>query len=308
MENKCIVSVRNACLLLSAIPVMAVSLSGCSGRNPDFDACGQVEATEIVVSAESAGRIISLDVPEGALLEEGQCVGVIDSMQTYLQKMELLRRRQNAASRIVDIEKQIAPQKARLENLLLDRERYGNLLAKDAGTRKQLEDVESQISVSEGEIDAQIQSYEKNNSGIEAEMAMYDVQIAQKEDMLRKCRIVSPVHGTVLTRYAEKGETVTSGKPIFKIADMDNIYVRAYLTTSQLSEVKLGSKVKVYPDDGRQQMKEYEGEVIWISDQAEFTPKNIQTRDERADLVYAVKIAIRNDGYVKIGMYAYVKL
>lgn len=284
------------------------ALCGCSGKTPDFDACGQVEATEVVVSAESNGRIISLNVPEGAHLSKGQYVGAIDSMQTYLQKMELIERRQNASSRIVDIETQTAAQKARLENLRRDRERYDNLLAKDAGTKKQLDDIESQIAVSVGELDAMIQSYEKNNAGVEAELGMYDVQIAQKEDLLRKCRIVSPVEGTVLTRYAEEGESVTSGKPIFRIADLDNIYVRAYLTVSQLAAIKLGSKVKVYPDDGSAQMKEYEGEVIWISGQAEFTPKNIQTRDERADMVYAVKIALRNNGYIKIGMYAYVKL
>lgn len=297
-------------IILPVITMSAVlsAVQGCTGKNGDYDACGQVEAVEVVVSAEAAGRITDLNVPEGAHLDEGQYVGAIDSVQTYLQKMELMKRRQNAASRIVDIEKQMAPQRARLENLLVDRERYDNLLSKDAGTRKQLEDVESQIAVSRGEIDAQIQSYEKNNAGIDSELAMYDVQIAQKDDMLRKCRIVSPVSGTVLTRYVEKGETVTSGKPLFKIADMDNIYVRAYLTTSQLSQVRLGSSIKVYPDDGLRKMKEYEGEVIWISDQAEFTPKNIQTRDERADLVYAVKIALHNDGYVKLGMYAYVKL
>ncbi len=304
MKTFSILSAKGALHLALA----AAALYGCSGKTPDFDACGQVEATEVVVSAESNGRIISLNVPEGARLSKGQYVGAIDSMQIYLQKMELIRRRQNATSRIVDIEKQTAAQKARLGNLKKDRERYDNLLAKDAGTRKQLDDVESQIAVSEGELDAQIQSYEKNNAGVEAELGMYDVQIAQKEDMLRKCRIVSPVEGTVLTRYAEEGETVTSGKPVFRIADLDNIYVRAYLTVSQLAGIKLGSKVKVYPDDGSREMKEYEGEVVWISGQAEFTPKNIQTRDERADLVYAVKIALRNNGYIKIGMYAYVKL
>lgn len=281
--------------------------AGCSGSRNEYDACGQVEATDVVVSAESGGRIISLNVPEGAVLSKGECVGAIDSVQTYLQKMELIRRRQNAVSRIVDIDRQLAPQRSRLENLKVDKDRYVNLLAKDAGTQKQVDDIEFQIKVSEGEIDAQLQSYEKNNSGVEAELAMYDVQIAQKEDMLRKCRIVSPISGTVLTRYVEEGETVTSGKPLFKIADMDNIYVRAYFTTSQLADLALGDKVKVFPDDGSREMKEYEGTVTWISDQAEFTPKNIQTRDERADLVYAVKIALKNDGKVRLGMYAYIK-
>lgn len=289
------------------ILILPLLFAGCSDGSDDFDACGQIEAVDVVVSAESNGKIISLDVPEGAVLAKGECVGVIDSVQIYLQKMELISRKQNAASRIVDIKKQLAPQKSRLENLMVDKERYVNLLAKDAGTQKQVDDIEFQIAVSKGEIDAQTQTYQNNNSGVESELAMYDVQIAQKEDMLRKCRIVSPVAGTVLTRYVEEGETVTSGKPIFMIADMNDVYVRAYFSTSQLADIKLGSKVKVYPDDGSNKLKEYEGTVTWISEQAEFTPKNIQTRDDRADLVYAVKISIANDGYLKLGMYAYVK-
>lgn len=289
------------------ILILPLLFAGCSDGSDDFDACGQIEAVDVVVSAESNGKIISLDVPEGAVLAKGECVGVIDSVQIYLQKMELISRKQNAASRIVDIKKQLAPQKSRLENLMVDKERYVNLLAKDAGTQKQVDDIEFQIAVSKGEIDAQTQTYQNNNSGVESELAMYDVQIAQKEDMLRKCRIVSPVAGTVLTRYVEEGETVTSGKPIFRIADMNDVYVRAYFSTSQLADIKLGSKVKVYPDDGSNKLKEYEGTVTWISEQAEFTPKNIQTRDDRADLVYAVKISIANDGYLKLGMYAYVK-
>ena len=288
------------------ILILPLLFAGCSDGSDDFDACGQIEAVDVVVSAESNGKIISLDMPEGAVLAKGECVGVIDSVQIYLQKMELISRKQNAASRIVDIKKQLAPQKSRLENLMVDKERYVNLLAKDAGTQKQVDDIEFQIAVSKGEIDAQTQTYQNNNSGVESELAMYDVQIAQKEDMLRKCRIVSPVAGTVLTRYVEEGETVTSGKPIFRIADMNDVYVRAYFSTSQLADLKIGSKVKVYPDDGSNKLKEYEGTVTWISEQAEFTPKNIQTRDDRADLVYAVKISIANDGYLKLGMYAYV--
>lgn len=292
-------------LLTTVLPLL---FTGCGDIDDDFDACGQIEAVDVIVSAESNGKIISLDVPEGSVLEQGECVGAIDSMQIYLQKMELADRKRNAASRIVDIDKQLAPQKSRLENLIVDKERYENLLAKDAGTKKQVDDIEFQIAVSKGEIEAQEQTYKNNNSGVESELAMYDVQIAQKEDMLRKCRIVSPVAGTVLTRYVEEGETVTSGKPIFRIADMNDVYVRAYFSTSQLASLKTGSKVKVYPDDGSDRLKEYEGTVTWISEQAEFTPKNIQTRDDRADLVYAAKISVANDGYLKLGMYAYVKI
>ena len=290
-----------------AAAVLPVLAAGCGSREIEYDACGQIDATDVTVSAESSGRILSLDIEEGDRLSAGQMLGAIDSVQIWLQKKELQERKAGARSRIVDIDKQIAPSVSQLENLRKDHGRFVSLLSKDAGTRKQLDDNESQIAVLEGQIEAQRQTYEQNNDATLSEIGMYDVQIAQREDQLCKCRIVAPVSGTVLTKYAEAGETVVSGKPLFKIADMDRVYVRAYFTTAQLSSLSVGDRVTVIPDDGTASPKQYEGTVTWISDEAEFTPKNIQTRDERADLVYAVKVSLANDGNLRLGMYAYIR-
>ena len=217
-------------------------------------------------------------------------------------------RKASALVKKVDIKCQTEAQYARLENLETELRRFSDLLAKDAGTQKQVDDIESEIAVLKGQIAAAEQNYRQNNENIDRETGTIDVQIAQTEDMLAKCRIKSPIDGTVLTKYAEAGEMVTTGKPLFKVADMENLYVRAYFTTAQLSEVKLGDEVTVIPDNGTREPDRYTGKVTWISDEAEFTPKNIQTRDERADLVYAVKVAVRNDGRLKLGMYAYIVL
>lgn len=170
-----------------------------------------------------------------------------------------------------------------------------------------MDDISSQIDVLKSQIAAQKQTWERNNSSVQSEISTYEIQIAEKQDQLSKCRICSPVSGTVLTKYANEGESVTSGKPLFKLANLSETYVRAYFTTSQLGTLKLGDELTVIPDDGSASPKEYRGRVIWISSQAEFTPKDIQTRDERADLVYAVKVAVPNDGTLRLGMYAYVR-
>lgn len=292
--------------LYHGLLLLLLLCGACTDKSREFDACGQVEATEVMVSAESNGRIVRLDLTEGDRLRKGAVVGVIDSVQTFLQKQELLRKKANARTKQVDIRRQLASQYERLNNLRVDYERYRILEAKDAGTRKQVEDLASQIAVAEREIAAQKQTYERNNAGIKEEMELYDVQIAEKEDQLAKCRIVAPIDGVVLTKFAETGEMVTAGKSLFKMADMNQVYVRAYLTTPQLSEVKLGDSFRVTIDDGTKNRRSYTGKLIWIADEMEFTPKNIQTKDERADLVYAVKIALRNDGYLKLGMYAFV--
>lgn len=292
--------------LYHSLLLLLLLCGACTDKSGEFDACGQVEATEVMVSAESNGRIVRLDLTEGDRLRKGMVVGVIDSVQTFLQKQELLRKKANARTKQVDIRRQLASQYERLNNLRVDYERYRILEAKDAGTRKQVEDLASQIAVAEREIAAQKQTYERNNAGIKEEMDLYDVQIAEKEDLLAKCRIVAPIDGVVLTKFAEAGEMATAGKSLFKMADMNQVYVRAYLTTPQLSEVKLGDSLRVTIEDGTKKQRSYTGKLIWIADEMEFTPKNIQTKDERADLVYAVKIALRNDGYLKLGMYAFV--
>ena len=293
---------------IAAVAAAAGALVSCRMKAPDFDACGQINATEVTVSAENSGRLITLDIEEGDVLSRGTNVGCIDSVQTYLKKEELISRKASALVKKVDIKCQTEAQYARLENLETELRRFSDLLAKDAGTQKQVDDIESEIAVLKGQIAAAEQNYRQNNENIDRETGTIDVQIAQTEDMLAKCRIKSPIDGTVLTKYAEAGEMVTTGKPLFKVADMENLYVRAYFTTAQLSEVKLGDEVTVIPDNGTREPDRYTGKVTWISDEAEFTPKNIQTRDERADLVYAVKVAVRNDGRLKLGMYAYIVL
>ncbi len=280
----------------------------CGKRERKFDACGQVEATEVTVSAENNGKILWLGIEEGDVLNKAQWVGCIDSLPIFLQKKELEERLVGAKAKIIDIDRQLSPQIASLENLKKDFERYNTLLLKNAATQKQVDDIESQLKVTRRNIDAQKQTYENNNENIKKEIDVYGVQIAQKNDQLAKCRIYSPITGTVLSKYVEEGETVTTGKPIFKIADLNDIYVRVYFTTLQLSDVKLGDKLDVMIEDGTDNPRHYEGVLRWISGEAEFTPKNIQTKDEQADMVYAAKVAVKNDGFMRIGMYAYVNL
>lgn len=285
---------------------LALVAAGC-GKNIEYDACGQVDATQVTVSAENAGRVLSMAVEEGEVVTAGQLLGALDSVQTYLQIMELRERIAGSSSRLVDIKKQGQPNLSQLENLQSEYERYSKLLEGNATTRKQVDDLTDKIAVLKAQIAAQTQSWERGNASVRSEVQGYEIQLARLEDQLAKCRIVAPVSGTVLTRYAETGEFVTLGKPLFKVADLDQMYVRTYFSSAQLSGLKLNDTVTVIPDDGTASPKRIQGRVIWISEQSEFTPKNIQTRDERADLVYAVKVAVPNDGTLRLGMYAYVR-
>lgn len=289
--------------------IAAASLALAACRNElEFDACGQIEAEQVTLSAESNGRVLSLDVTEGDYLEAGKMVGAIDSLQIYLQIQELKQRMAGANTRLIDIPRQQAPQLSQLESLENDYKRFSALLEQNAATQKQVDDIKTQITVLKAQMAAQKQTWERNNSSVKSEIATYEIQLSQRQDQLRKCRIVPPVNGTVLTTYVREGESVTVGKPLFKLADMSKTYVRAYFTTSQLANLHLGDRLIVIADDGSAKPQEYEGKLIWISSQSEFTPKNIQTRDERADLVYAVKIALPSDSNLRLGMYAYLRL
>ena len=279
----------------------------CGRGNEDFDASGIFESTEVVVSAEANGRIGALDVEEGDELEAGQQVGSVDSVQLYLKKVQLEASAQGIGSKRADIAKQVAATREQIAKAERERTRCRNLLARDAGTQKQLDDAEAQLAVLKKQLEAQLSTLERTNQGVSDEQRAAEAQIMQLEDQLRKCRVVSPAAGTVLAKYAEAGEVTAAGKPLFKLADLRHVFLRAYVSGSQLSEVKVGQSVKVYADEGEDGRREYAGRVTWISDQAEFTPKTIQTRDERANLVYAVKIAVENDGLLKLGMYGEVK-
>lgn len=287
--------------------LLAASLTACGRSEIEFDACGEVNATEITVSAQAAGELMELDIEEGSKVTKGQMLGYVDSIQTYLKLQELISRAEGAKTKTIDIDCQLSAQYAKLEKLQKDLIRYKGLLESEAGTQKQVDDTESEIAMLSAEISAARQSYSQNNEGTENEIGTLNIQIAQSEDQLDKCRIISPIDGTVLTKYAEAGEVVSVGKSIFKVADLDHVYVRAYFTSDQLRGIRLGDTVTVIPDDGSDSPRQYKGRISWIADEAEFTPKNIQTRNERADLVYAVKVSLKNDGNLRLGMYAYIR-
>lgn len=290
-------------LLYAGLAVMAAS---CKDGNGAATASGTFEAEEITVSAEASGKLVSFTVREGQEVSEGQVLGQIDSLSLYLNK-ELLE--QNIAALETgkpDVEAQIGVMKARLENGRHELDRLSRLLESDAATRKQYDDAEASVSVLEKQIEATESSLNSNIASIDAQIAGLKIQIAQAEDMLSKCRIVSPVDGTVLSKYAHEGELASAGKPLFKVADLEHVFLRAYFTSGQLKDISLGQDVKVTADFGGGKVREYPGKIVWISAKSEFTPKSIQTDDDRENLVYAVKVAVENDGYIKIGMFGKV--
>ena len=282
--------------------------AACGNGNGDYDASGTFESTEIIVSAEANGKIMRFNVEEGDLLKDGQEVGYIDTVQLYLKKMQLLTSVKSVQSRRSDIAKQIAATKEQIAKAEKEKKRNENLLKSNAATQKQVDDIDSQLAVLQKQLAAQISTLQNSNQSVTEESSAMEIQVAQVEDQLQKSHIISPINGTVLSKYAEAGELATQGKPLFKIADIENMYLRAYIIADQLTQMKLGQEVKVFADYGEDGKREYTGKVTWISDKPEFTPKTIQTRDERANLVYAVKIAVKNDGYLKIGMYGEVKI
>ena len=283
-------------------------LTAAWGRSGDFDATGTFEATEVVVSAEAAGRILRFDAEEGDVLEAGRQVGAIDTVQLYLQKLQLERQRASVVSNRPDIAKQAASLREQIAKQQTERRRVENLLRDGAATTKQLDDIDAQIKVLNGQLEAQLSTLRNNAASIDENSSSIDLQIARIEDQLAKCRIASPVAGTVLAKYSEAGELASVGRPLMKVADLDRIYLRAYFTSDQLAGLKLGQEVTVTADFGGDSRIDYPGRIVWIASESEFTPKTIQTRDSRANLVYAAKIAVENDGRLKIGLYGEVRL
>lgn len=285
----------------------AVLLAACNKDN-DFDATGTFEATEVTVSAEAAGRILAFNVEEGDLLQANQQVGSIDTVQLYLQKMQLERQQASVMKNRPDIAKQVSALREQIAKAQTEHRRVENLLRDGAATSKQLDDVNAQLKVLEGELSAQLSTLSNSSASIDENSSAIELQIAQINDRLMKSRIVSPVTGTVLAKYAETGELASMGRPLMKVANMERIHLRAYFTSDQLAELKLGQQVTVIADFGGGKTFEYPGKITWIAEESEFTPKTIQTRDTRADLAYAVKIAVENDGRLKLGLYGEVKL
>jgi len=292
-------------ILLTA--ALLVGLSGCKKSEGDYDAAGNFETTEVTVSAEGSGKLLAFNVEEGQVLMAGQVVGSIDSVQLFLRKKQLLATGKSIQVRRPDVQKQIAALEQQITTAKTEKKRIENLVKANAANQKQLDDVIAQIEVLQKQLDAQKTTLITTNQGITEDNEGIKLQVAQIEDQLNKCMIATPINGTVLVKYTEKGELVMPGKALFKIADTENMILRAYVTSNQLSQLKIGQKVKVYSDFGADKSKEYAGTVAWVSSKAEFTPKTIETRDERANLVYAVKINVKNDGLLKIGMYGNVK-
>ena len=286
---------------------VVLMLSACGTKEKEYDATGTFEATETTVSAEQSGTLMTFTVNEGDEIEEGREVGLIDTTQIWLKIQQTKASKAVYQSQKPDMEKQIAVTREQLAKAQKEQRRYQELVNDGAAPRKMLDDASSQVQVLQRQLAAQMSSLSVNTNALNKQMAATDVQVSQLYDQLKKCHILAPVQGTVLEKYVERGEFVATGKPLFKIADVSKMYIRAYVTSAQLQQVKVGQQVKVFADYGGGQKKEYQGTVSWISSRSEFTPKTILTDDERADLVYAVKIAVNNDGYIKIGMYGEVK-
>ena len=281
-------------------------LASCGSNEKEYDATGTFEATEVTVAAEQSGALIKFNVNEGDEIALGKEVGLVDTTQIWLKIQQAGATKEVYQSQKPDMEAQIATSRQQLAKARQDQQRYKELVADGAAPSKMLDDATNQVQVLQKQLDAQISSLSTNTNALNKQMAATDVQVSQLMDQLQKCHITTPIKGTVLEKYVEKGEFVAVGKPLFKMADTEQMFIRAYVTSAQLKDIKVGKKAKVFADYGDGQKKEYEGTVSWISSRSEFTPKTILTDDERADLVYALKVAFKNDGYVKIGMYGEV--
>ena len=281
-----------------AMALLAISCT----KEAEFDAQGTFEATEVVVSSEATGRILNFDIEEGMAIAANQTVGTIDSLQLHLQRKQLVAQQSALLASRPDVKKQVAALREQIAKQKTELRRVDNMLRDGAATQKQKDDIEAQIKILEGQLEAQLSTLDKNTSTINGNSVVLEAQIAALDNRISKCSIISPVGGTVLVKYAEAGELASAGKPLMKIADLKNIYLRAYFTSDQLANVKLGDEVKVVADFGGTERYDYTGRIAWISSESEFTPKTIQTKDSRANLVYAVKIAVENDGRLKIGL------
>ena len=285
-------------IMYIALAVLAVSC----GKEAEFDAQGTFEATEVVVSSEASGRIMRLDAEEGTQVLANAVVGEIDSLQLDLQRKQLIAQRSALLGSRPDVQKQVATIKEQIAKQKTELARFANMLRDGATTQKQYDDMEAHLRVLESQLDATLSTLTKNTVTINSNSAALDAQILALEDRIAKCKVLSPISGVVLVKYAEVGELAAMGKPLFKVADLNKMYLRAYFTSEQLANVKLGDTVKVIADFGAEERYEYEGTITWIASESEFTPKTIQTKDSRANLVYAVKIAVKNDGRLKIGL------
>lgn len=282
-------------------------LGACTSQEEQYDASGIFETTEVIVSAKGTGELQSFQVEEGQAVRQGEVLGWIDTLQLSLKDRQLAASLLATESKRLDEKRQVAHLRQQIENLQREKERFTTLLNAKATTAKQVDDIDYQIKVLQNQLVATQEQINSSNSSLSRQSESIQAQRAQLEDQIRNAMISSPITGTVLTKYAEQGEFAVPGKALFKVADVSQMKLRAYITADQLTQLQIGQAVAVYADRGITDRKRYAGRVVWIADKAEFTPKTIQTRNERANLVYAVKIAVENDGFIKRGMYGEVR-
>jgi HlyD family secretion protein len=285
------------------ILIGVIVFTSCNQEESVIDASGVFEATEIIVSSEANGKILAMTVRDGDKVSLGQILCEVDSLQLKLSLEQLVANKDALLASRPEIEAQIDATKQEIAKQEFEKKRIEKLLAGDVATQKQLDDIESMLSILKARLRSQKSTLNTSIRSINAQTKAIDVQMKQVQDQINKCIIRSPLTGTVLLKYAEAGEMTGVGKPLYKIADIDNMILRAYVTADQLAQLKIGQVTTVYGEFGTSELKEYKGTISWISSKSEFTPKTIQTQDERANLVYAVKVAVPNDGLLKIGMY-----
>ena len=279
---------------------------GCSADKNQFDASGNFETDEVIISAEASGKIMKLQLEEGENIKSGQQIGYIDSLAFYLQKEQLRANIGAILSKEPQTNIQLQVIKEQIKKAEKEQKRLNNLSIQDAIRSKDIDDINSQLEVLKKQYDAELSTLNTTTHSLVDETYPVKFQIKLLEDQLRKCKIVNPINGMVLTKYALQDEITIIGKPLYKIANLDTMTLRAYITGDQLSQIKLDQEGKIFVDNGAKQYKELGGTIQWISEKSEFTPKTIQTKDERANLVYAIKIRVKNDGFLKIGMYGEV--
>ena len=294
---------KNAYILLASASLLA----SCSTK-PDYDATGIFEATTVTVSAETTGKILSISAEEGDSVTAESKVALIDTTALALQRLQIMTEQLATESSSPDITAQVASLRTQIAHWQNETARQERLLADGATTQKQLDDARTQLRTLRDQLSAQLSTLGKNRSSISDNAIALQYRREQVEDQINRSKIISPISGTVLIKYAEPGEFATPGKPLLKLADLNNIYLRSYFTASQLADLKIGQKVTVVADFGGDERYDYPGTITWIAEESEFTPKSIQTADSRANLVYAVKIAVKNDGRLKLGQYGEVRL
>lgn len=282
--------------------------NSCKSEDEEFKATGVFESIEVVVSSESRGQLSELNVLEGEEIQDRTFLGLIDTTDLHLSKNILLANRDVLIAKMPDITVQIEATKQEIEKQYSEKKRIEKLVEGDVATQKQLDDINASIGVLEAKLASQKSNLGSSTRALYAQLSVLDAELDKLNNQINKCQLLAPIKGTVLVKYVENGELVMPGKPVLKLADLNQMVLKAYVTASQLSDLKIGQKVQVFAEMGKTDLKNFDGTISWVSSKAEFTPKTVQTQDERANLVYAVKVSVLNDETLKIGMYGHFKL